>query len=133
MSTESTARMFESDRYPEAELTAQIIGAAHTVRRELRCHYSEAVFRNALMVSLRERGLDSEREVPTRVQFHGCEVGFFKVDLLVEGRVLVEVKAGRPLDAAHEAQILNYLSTTGVRVGLLIHFGDKVTVRRFVL
>ena len=133
MDPEGASSPHVSSRFPESALTAQIIGAAHDVRRELAPHYAESVFRNALLIALEDRGVSGEREVPVSVRFRGREVGAFRCDLLVEGRVLVEVKAGRPLEASHEAQLLNYLQSTGIHVGLLIHFGPRVTVRRFVI
>lgn len=118
---------------PEFELTRLIIGASIEVRRELGSSHGEIVYRNAIQVALEERGIRSLKEVPLRVYFHGREVGSFRGDLLVEGRVLVALKAGRPLQESHVAQLLAYLRASGIRVGLLIHIGDTVTVRRVVL
>jgi GxxExxY protein len=123
----------EFSQYLESALTSQIIGAALEVRREMLPGYSEAVYRNALMIALEDRGLNSEREARVDVRFRGRAVGAFRCDRLVERRVLVETKAGRPLDPSHQAQLLNQMRATGIRVGLLIHFGNTVETRRFVL
>jgi len=118
---------------PEFELTDQIIRASIEARRELGRSHAEVVYRNAMQAALEERGIRSAKEVPIRVHFHGREVGFFRGDLLVEDRVLVERNAGRPLEESHAAQLLAYLRASGIRVGLLIHIGDTVTLRRVVL
>jgi GxxExxY protein len=130
---ETVSRAPRAARLPEFELTDQIIGAAIDVRKELGRSHGEVVYRNAIQVALEERGVRSSKEVPIRVHYHGREVGFFRGDLLVEQRVLVELKAGRPLEEEHVAQLLAYLRASGIHVGLLIHIGDTVTVRRVVL
>ena len=133
MDAEGASSARRSAHLVEGELTHEIIGACLEVRTELGRNYAESVYRNAVMLVLEEHGIRSEREYPVTVRFRGREVGTFRCDLLVEDRILVEIKAGRPLDAACEAQLLSYLKATGLRVGLLIHFGDRVTTKRMVL
>jgi len=84
-----------------------------------------------MIVALRQAGLTVESKVPVQVWFRGQQVGNFEVDILVDRCVLLELKAARALDPAHEAQTLNYLRATPIEVGLLLNFGPKPQVRRF--
>lgn len=121
----------ETDLNP---ITEQIIGCAFAVSRVLRPGFSERVFGNALAIKLREAGLAFEREMPIRVMFEGYDVGDYIADMLVEGRVLVELKAVRTLDNAHVAQCLNYMAATGIATCLLLNFGTpKLGVKRVFL
>jgi len=92
----------------------------------------EAVYREAMMIALTQSGLKAESEVPLRVWFRGQKIGSFKADLIVEGVVILELKAARALDSSHEAQILNYLRATEIEVGLLFNFGPKPSFKRQV-
>ena len=79
---------------------------------------------------LKEQGITFREQAPIRVTFHGLEMGEFLADVLVEGCVLVELKAVRALEQAHERQLLNYLRATEVEVGLLLNFGPRPQFRR---
>jgi len=81
---------------------------------------------------LEAKGLKIERQVPTPVWFRGQQIGDFRCDLLVEGKVLLELKAARIIEKAHEAQRLNYLKATDIEVGLLLNFGEKPQFRRLL-
>jgi GxxExxY protein len=119
--------------YIHAELTRLIIGAFFDLYNELGHGFNERVYRNALAVLLRERGTSVVVEQPVVVNFHGVRVGTFCVDLVVNGKVLVEVKASRQLEPRDEAQILNYLKAAGGGIGLLVNFGPQITHRRFAM
>jgi len=115
------------------KLTEKIIGCAYAVSNVLGCGFLEKVYENAMAIELRKAGLKVEQQAPIKVLYGGVVVGEYFADLLVEGRVIVELKAAKGLDATHEAQCLNYLKATALGVALLINFGEpKVTVRRFV-
>lgn len=112
-------------------LTHAIIGGAMRVHRALGPGYLEAVYVRALAWELRLAGhaVDCERRLTVR--YRGCDVGVFVPDVVVDHRVILEVKAVERLVPAHEAQLVNYLVTTGIEVGLLINFGSKsLDVRR---
>jgi GxxExxY protein len=81
---------------------------------------------------LRKIGLGVEVEVPIDVWYDGIQVGHFRADLLVERRVIVEVKASVVLVDADRKQLLNYLRATDVEIGLLLHFGPKASVKRLI-
>jgi len=111
------------------ELTEKIIGSFYDVYNELGHGFLESVYQQALTVALNAAGMKVEREVPISVRFRGHTVGDFRADLLVEGCVLLELKAARSIDQAHEKQLLNYLRATDVEVGLLLNFGVKPQFR----
>ena len=113
-------------------LTKQVIGGFYETYNELGHGFLESVYETALAIRLRERGLHVVTQVPIEVRFHGHVVGEFRADMLVEERVLVEVKAVGFLIPTHEAQLLNYLKATRIQVGLLFNFGPRPQFRRRV-
>lgn len=116
----------------ERELTQQVIGAFYAVYNELGPGFLESVYVNALVIALGAIGLEVRLEVPLVVTFRGHVVGHFRVDLLVEDRLVVEVKAVSNLLKAHEVQLVNYLRATRINVGLLLNFGTRPELRRRV-
>jgi GxxExxY protein len=114
----------------DAELTGAIIGAFYEVYNDLGHGFLESVYVNALSLVLKNAGLRVEREKPIQVWFHGTLVGEFRADMVIEGKVIVEIKAARALEAAHEAQLLNYLRATEIEVGLLFNFGLRPEFKR---
>ena len=115
------------------DLTEPIIGAFYDVFHHLGHGFLESVYENCMVISLEERGLTVERQVPMVVRYRGQRVGRFLADLVVEGAVMVELKSCRALDAIHEAQLLNYLRASTIEVGLLFGFAPKPRVRRLIL
>ncbi len=119
--------------YPEQELTRRILEGAFAVHNTLGCGFLEKVYSNALLLELRNMGQRCEQEVPFKVRYKDVVVGEYCADLIVEKRVLVELKACAGLDSVHEAQVLNYLKASGIQIGLLLNFGKpKLQYRRFV-
>jgi GxxExxY protein len=119
--------------YPEQVLTQRILEGAFVVHNTLGCGYLEKVYSNALLTELKQIGLACEREVPFKVKYKEVIVGDYCADLIVEHRVLIELKACMGLDPVHEAQILNYLKASNIHVGLLLNFGKpRLEYRRFV-
>jgi GxxExxY protein len=106
-------------------LTRTIIGRAMTVHQELGPGFLESVYQNALLHELRKAGLHVQSDQPIEVRYDGVVVGDFVCDLLVGGVVMVENKAVRALASAHEVQLVNYLTATGIEVGLLLNFGAQ--------
>ena len=115
------------------ELTAKIIDCAYKVHRELGFGFLESVYQNALVIELTKAGLKSEREKRIQVYYDGKVVGDFVADILVKEKVILELKSVSQVHPAHEAQLINYLKATGIKVGLLINFGEKVEIKRKVL
>jgi GxxExxY protein len=115
-----------------AELTEKIIGVFYSVYNELGYGFLESVYEESLVIALREAGLSTERQVAIPVWFRGHDVGRFKGDILVEGKVLLELKSTRILEAGHEAQLLHYLKSTEIEIGLLLNFGSRPQFRRLL-
>ncbi len=120
-------------RLLEGTLTGQILKACFKVHNTLGAGFLEKVYENALAIELRKSGLTVEQQKPIKVLYEGAVVGDYAADLVVESRILLELKAVASLDSIFEAQLLNYLRATGVRVGLLLNFGQpKLQYKRFV-
>jgi GxxExxY protein len=115
-----------------ADITQAIIGALFDVHRELGVGFLEAVYANALAVLLRERGWHVQREVPFDVIFHGVRIGRYRADMIVESKVIAEVKTGRFKDPVYVSQLINYLRVAGLGVGLLLNFGVVAEFKRVV-
>lgn len=115
-----------------AEVTEKIIGIFYDVYNELGYGFLECVYEESLVIALRQAGLAVSRQIPLPVWFRGHKVGEFRADLLVENNVLVELKSARSLDNTHEAQLLHYLKSTEVEVGMLLNFGARPQFRRLL-
>ncbi len=123
----------EVNLYPEQALTEKILEAAFAVHNTLGAGFLEKVYENALAIELRAKGITCQQQHPLKVTYKNALVGDYLADLVVDGRVLMELKACTALDSSHEAQVLNYLRASGLRVGLLLNFGrPRLQYRRFV-
>ena len=111
-------------------LTGQIIQVYYKVYNELGYGFTESVYHNAMILALTNAGLAVETERPIAVHYDGQVVGTFSVDLVVEGTIMLELKAKESLHPAHEAQLTNYLRATDIEVGLLLNFGKKPEFKR---
>ena len=116
------------------DITYAINGAVFEVNSILGPGFLEKVYENALLIELKKQGLKAKNQVPITVSYKGEVVGDYTADLLVEDKVIVELKTVENLDKVHEAQILNYLKATGLHVGLLVNFKrKKADIKRMVL
>jgi len=113
-------------------ITDKIIGVFYDVYNELGYGFLESTYAEAMVIALDQSGLRAIREVPVPVWFRGKKVGQYFTDMVVENAVLLELKAARNLESAHEAQLLHYLRATGIEVGLLLNFGLKPQFRRLL-
>src|SRR5690606_23600128 len=113
------------ETYLHSELTGKIIGAAMKVHRELGNGFQEVLYQRALEIELRNQGIFFEREKEMDVFYCGKLIGQRRADFLVEGIVIVELKAVSEINTDHWSQILNYLKAYKMEVGLLINFGIK--------
>ena len=118
--------------FPLSALTYQIIACFFEVFRELGHGFSEIVYQRALAIVLLERGFEVAMEQVIPVQFHGEIIGTFHADLVVNGCVIVEIKAAETIENYAVAQCLNYLKAAGGGVGLILNFGRRPQHRRFV-
>src|ERR1044071_1015408 len=106
------------------ELTAKALEACFEVAKELGAGFLESVYEKALLIALQQKGLEAKAQFPLTVKFRGYAVGEFYADILLEGKVIIELKAVRALNTDHQAQLINYLNATGIEVGLLVNFGN---------
>jgi len=123
-------KMAGKAEYPHQELTERIIGAAFIVHNELGGGFVEKVYENALALELRCMDYAVKQQPNASVFYRGQSVGDFQPDLIVEEKVLIDVKAVRMLTREFETKLIHYLKATGLEVGLLINFGESVQVRR---
>jgi GxxExxY protein len=123
----------DEKQFVHKETTEKIIGAAFEVHRELGYGFLERVYQRALQVELLRAGASAEIEKRIQVQYKGVVVGDYDADLIVDGCVAVELKVALQYDKRDEAQLLNQLKATGIKVGLLINFGrTKIEYKRLV-
>lgn len=110
-------------------LISKIIDCANDVRRILSSGYLEKVYENALAHELSQIGISVSQQQPLEVRYKDTVVGHYIADLVVEGIVIVEIKAIKSIDLSHETQLVNYLTTTGLDDGLIINFGNPVKIQ----
>ncbi len=116
------------------DITYTTNGAVFEVNRILGSGFLEKVYENALLIELKARGLKAESQVPVKVFYKEKTVGEYIVDILVEKKVIVELKTVEKFDKVHEAQLLNYLKASGIQIGLLVNFKHpKAEIKRMVL
>jgi GxxExxY protein len=116
--------------FQHKELTDKIICCAYSVHNTLGTGFMEKVYENALRIELESVGLQVEQQVPIQVFYKEQAVGEYFADLVVEGKVILELKAVDSLSSVHEVQLKNYLKGSRIDLGLLLNFGKKVDVRR---
>ena len=123
--------MKEPDIITTDQLITEIIECAKRIRRQLGPGFLEKVYKNAMVVELRKLKLNFEAEKQIQVLYDGVVVGDYRTDLIVEGKLILELKATQDLTIANEVQLVNYLTSTGIDDGLLINFGsDKLQFKR---
>lgn len=123
--------MKEPDIITADQLITEIIECAKRIRRQLGPGFLEKVYKNAMVVELRKLKLNFETEKLIQVLYDGIVVGEYRTDIIVEGKLILELKATQDLSIANEVQLVNYLTSTGIDDGLLINFGsDKLQFKR---
>jgi GxxExxY protein len=119
--------------FPLKPLTERVIGVFYEVFRELGYGFSEAVYRRAMVIALQDAGLSAAASVPIEVWFRGRAIGSFLGDIVVDGVLLLELKAAEEIDNYAQCQILNYLKAAGGGVGLILNFGRAPRFKRMVM
>ncbi|MEO5859521.1 MAG: GxxExxY protein [Pyrinomonadaceae bacterium] len=114
----------------DEELSGRIIKAFYKVYNALGHGFLESIYHNSLLLELVAEGLAVETEKPIAVYYEGKVVGTFSADLIVGGKIILELKAKETIHPAHEAQLINYLRATDVEVGLLLNFGKSPEFKR---
>ena len=111
--------------YKHADITRKIIGAAMKVQSTLGNGFQEVIYQRTMAIEMTKIGLDFQRELVMPIYYDNKQIGTRRVDFLVEGKVMLELKAVTALEDVHLAQAINYLEAYGLEVGLLINFGSK--------
>jgi GxxExxY protein len=119
-------------RLVHEEITGRLLSAFFAVHRELGYGFVDAVYARALLFELAFRGLEVQPDVPMSVFYKGRKVGSYAADLLIEGKVVVTVRAAGALGDADRAQLLNYMRCSSAEVGMLLNFGPRPEFRRFL-
>lgn len=123
--------MEQPDIITTDQLITEIIECAKRIRRQLGPGFLEKVYKNAMVVELRKLKLNFETEKLIQVLYDGIVVGEYRTDIIVEGKLILELKATQDLSIANEVQLVNYLTSTQIDDGLLINFGsDKLQFKR---
>ncbi len=118
----------------EKDLVYKINGCVYEVYRELGAGFLEKIYERALILELKAVGLKVEQQLQVPVFYKGQSIGDYIADIIVENKIIIELKAQEFLHPAHEAQLLNYLKITKLKVGLLVNFTHpKATIKRMVL
>ena len=116
----------------EEALTRSVIGAFYDAHRKLGFGFQESIYTRALEKELVKRGHRVERELGVAVHYDGEQIGWHRLDMVVDGRLVVECKSVEPLPPCAKRQLLSYLRATRLEVGLLLHFGYRATFHREV-
>jgi GxxExxY protein len=114
-----------NEKYPESELTGRIIGLAMEVHRTLGNGFQEVIYQRAMAIELKKNLISFDREQEINISYKGESIGSRRADFLIEGKILLELKAISELEDVHLAQAINYLEAYGLKIGLLLNFGNN--------
>ncbi len=118
--------------YKHSELTSSIINCFYTVYNKLGYGFLEKVYENALIIELEKKGFLAVKQKQIKVFYDKVLVGEYYADIMVDNKVIIELKAAEALREEHEFQLINYLKATEIEVGLLLNFGKKPEIKRKV-
>lgn len=116
--------------YKYRELTEQVLKIFYRVYNKLGYEFLERIYENAMMIELKKESISAISQSAIKVVYDGEALGEYYADILVDNKVIVEIKAAKNLAEEHEAQLLNYLKATDIEIGLLLNFGPKPEIRR---
>ena len=119
--------------FKHSDITAKILKAYFNVYNILGYGFLEKVYENAMIIELRKLRLECEKQKQIDVFYDNQNIGLYFADIIVENKVIIELKAAEDLDEAHEAQLVNYIQATDIEVGLLLNFGKEAQYKRKVL
>ena len=115
------------------EITSEIIQCFYKVYNSLGFGFLEKVYENALYLEMINHGLSCRKQVPITVFYHGSAVGDYYADIIVDDKIILELKAAETLVEEHELQLINYLKATKIEIGLLLNFGKEPQIKRKIL
>jgi GxxExxY protein len=125
-------RLYSEHEYPHQRITGAIVVAAHAVHRALGFGFLEVVYKRAVAIELRRTGFTADREFRYDLSYYDESIGYYDADLVVNKSVIVEVKTGLLPDPVAPVQTLNYLRASRLVVGLVLHFGPGLKIKRLV-
>jgi GxxExxY protein len=120
------------DNYKHSDLTKELIKIYYKVYNTLGYGFLEKVYENAMIIELKKEGYDVQVQKQIKVFYNGVEVGVYYADLIINNKVIIELKATESLCEEHEFQLINYLKASDIEVGLLLNFGKEPEFRRKV-
>ena len=120
------------DNYLHSDITEKIIKAFYMVYNKLGYGFLEKVYERAMIIELKNEGFRCTQQKSIQVFYDSVQIGFYIADIVVEDKIIIEVKAAEILSEAHEAQLTNYLKATDIEVGILLNFGKKPSFKRKV-
>jgi len=123
----------DPDNFKYSDLTSDILRVYYDVYNNLGYGFLEKVYENAMMIELKKQGIPCQRQVPIEVYYDDQSIGHYFADILVDDKIIIELKAAEGLLPEHECQLVNYLKATDIEVGLLLNFGKKPQHKRRVL
>lgn len=112
------------------ELSSEVIKCFYRVYNKLGYGFLEKVYENAFYHELLNQGISCKKQVPVTVMYDGIAVGDYYADIIVEDKIILELKAAESLREEHELQLINYLKATRIEIGLLLNFGKEPQIRR---
>ena len=118
--------------YLYQEMTERIIKCFYEVYNTWGYGYLESVYESALEIELKRNGLFVERQKEISVHYKGEVVGIFRMDLVVEKKIIIELKATSAILPVHESQVIHYLKSSGMKLGYLVNFGEKINFKRMI-
>ncbi len=113
-------------------LSDKIIKCFYDTYNELGRGFLENIYENALSIVFQENGLIHQKQKDIDVFFHKKKIGYYRADIIVEDKIILELKAVAKIKPEHQAQLINYLKATGIKIGYILNFGDKPEFRRFI-
>lgn len=116
--------------YLYQDLTEKIIKCFYKVHDKLGHGFLESVYENALLIELKKSNIEAKNQCLIKVYYDNNVVGDFRADILIEDKIIIELKAISSLNKINEVQLVNYLKATGIKVGLLVNFGEKLEFKR---
>ena len=124
----------EDEKVISKDLSYKIVGLAMKVHGELGCGFLEKVYENALMLMFKKERIEAEQQAPVHVMFQGQSIGEYYADILVEGKIILEVKTVDQIIGVHISQVINYFKATGLKLGIILNFGkESFEYKRVVL
>ena len=117
--------MMDDDKIIYKDLSYRIVGLAMEVHNKLKSGFLEKVYENAMMVLFRREGINAAQQASIKVNFEGEEIGAYFADILVENNIILELKVAANISNAHKAQVINYLKATGVKLAIILNFGNE--------